>query len=313
MRPYAIVMVLASLFFVAQAGRPGGDKDAEPERIARLIKQLGHDEFNKREAASEELETIGEPALAALRKVAVSSDDAEVRRRAEAVILSITDRLARSDVKSVPPPKDALVLFDGKDLVGWVARDGASKPAWKLLDGGVMEARRGTIPAPRTPASGHFSHNIRTFQTFTGPYRLHVEFRVPKDPGESRGNSGVYLHGRYEIQILDSYGAAGDVYACGAVYGEVAPRVNACKAPGTWQSFDIEFHPPRFEDGAKLEHARVSVHHNGTLIHDKVHIPTDDTGDGLPLDPSMPGPVMLQEHGSPVQFRNIWLLPLGKR
>jgi hypothetical protein len=155
--------------------------------------------------------------------------------------------------------------------------------------------------------------DIQTWQTFAGGYKLHVEFRVPHMPnatGQGRGNSGVYLQGRYEVQILDSHGQLPDTGSCGAIFSVAAPRVNACKAPEIWQSYDIDFDPPQFKNGTKVKNARVSVVHNGIVIHDKVEIPVDTTGHlGLPGDPAQPGPILLQYHGSPVQFRNIWLVP----
>jgi tRNA A-37 threonylcarbamoyl transferase component Bud32 len=286
-----------------------GDPEEEPsaDRLTSLIRQLGDRKFAKREEASKELEALGMDALPPLRK-AIASDDPEIRRRADALIRGITQRIARADVKSVPPPKGAVVLFGGKDLDGWVGRDGASAPRWKLRGGGLMEAD---------------AADIRTRETFAGPYKLHVEFRIPPDPVDTpqgRGNSGVYLHGNYEVQILDSFGprakAPGAIHSapaesCGAIFGQTAPRVNACKAPGFWQGYDIEFHPPRFKDGRKEEHPRVTVFHNGVLIHDNVHILVDGTGSlGLKGDLAQPGPVMLQYLGSPVQFRNVWLVPL---
>jgi hypothetical protein len=276
---------------------------ADQDRVTKLVRQLGDRLFAKREAASKELEALGAAALPALRR-AVASDDPEVRRRADTLVPVIIHRLDRTDVKSVPAPKGAIVLFGGKNLDAWVGRDGATDPTWRLLDGGVLEAH---------------AADIRTRQTFAGGYKLHVEFRIPPNPADTvvgPGNSGVYLHGKYEVQILDSYGPQADNpkitsdRRCGSIYGQTAPRVNVCKAPGCWQSYDIEFHPPRFKDGRKEAHPRVTVFHNGVLIHDNVHVLVDDTGQGLPGHPVDPGPVLLQYHLSPVQFRNIWLMPL---
>jgi hypothetical protein len=179
-----------------------------------------------------------------------------------------------------------------------VKTNGKDKPTWKLLDKGVMEVKGG---------------NIMTRQKYDGHFKLHVEFRVPYMPkakGQGRGNSGVYVQGRYEVQILDSYGLPSKNNDCGAIYEVAAPRVNACKAPTVWQSYDIEFHAPRCEGGKKVEPARMTVWHNGVKIHDNVKIPTDNTRAGMGGDPCKPGPIMLQDHGNPVQFRNIWLLPL---
>ena len=201
------------------------------------------------------------------------------------------------DVKVVPPPKDALVLFDGTNLDGWVKQqDGKSKATWKLLEGGIMQVRGG---------------NIITRQKFDGSFTLHVEFRVPYMPqakGQARGNSGVYLQGRYEVQILDSYGLESKNNDCGAIYEVAAPRLNACKAPTVWQSYDIEFHSPKCANGKKVSPARITVYHNNVKIQDNVEVPVDYTRAGMATDPCMPGPILLQDHSNPVQFRNIWLV-----
>jgi hypothetical protein len=207
-------------------------------------------------------------------------------------------------IKSTPAPKDAIILFDGKNLDNWVQTNGKDNPAWKLLEGGksedigIMEVNKG---------------NIITRQKFDGHFKLHVEFRVPYMPkaqGQARGNSGVYLQGRYEVQILDSYGLKSKDNDCGGIYSVAAPLVNACKAPTIWQSYDIEFHAPTCADGKKAAPARMTVFHNGIKIHADVKINTDNTTGGLGGDVCKPGPIMLQDHTNPVQFRNIWLLPL---
>ena len=175
------------------------------------------------------------------------------------------------DVKSTPPPKGAVILFDGKNLDAWVKTNGKDKPAWELKDGGAAQVKGG---------------GIMTRDRFDGPFKLHVEFRVPylpKEAGQKRGNSGVYVQGRYEVQVLDSYGLQSKNNDCGAIYEVAAPLVNACKAPTVW--------------------------HNGVKIHDDVKIASDNTRAGLGGDPSQPGPIMLQDHGDPVQYRNLWLLP----
>ncbi len=204
------------------------------------------------------------------------------------------------DVKPTPPPSGALVLFDGKSLDRWVQLDGQTSPGWKLVEGGAVEVHGG---------------NIRTKKKFDGHFKLHVEFRVPYMPkarGQARGNSGVYLQGRYEVQVLDSY--HNDTYAngaCGAIYEIAAPRVNACKAPTVWQSYDIDFTAPVCKDGKKVAPARMTVYQNGIQIHDHVAITKNFTRAGQETDPCTPGPIMLQDHGCPVQYRNIWLLPEG--
>ena len=203
------------------------------------------------------------------------------------------------DVDTTPAPKGAVVLFDGKDFSKWVKRDGKSEVKWTLRDGGVMEG-----------VQGH--GDIITREKFGGSFKLHVEFRIPYEPagkGQGRGNSGVYVQGLYEVQVLDSYGLKSEKNDCGAIYGVAAPTVNACKAPTVWQSYDIEYTSPVYVDKKKTEPARMTVYHNGVKIHDAVPIPVDNTTSGLGGDPSTPGPIMLQDHGHPVQFRNVWLVP----
>jgi len=205
----------------------------------------------------------------------------------------------KEDVKSMPPPEGAVVLFDGKNLDQWVSRNDPKKPAgWKLVDGGAVQVQGG---------------DIVTKEKFDGAFKLHVEFRVPYMPkatGQGRGNSGVYVQGRYELQVLDSYGLDSKDNDCGGIYSVAKPLVNACKAPTIWQSYDIEFHSPKFQDGKKTEPARIFVLHNGIKIHDDVKITKDNTTAGLGGDPASAGPILLQDHGNPVQYRNIWLVPV---
>jgi hypothetical protein len=192
------------------------------------------------------------------------------------------------------------VLFDGKSLDAWQSRKDKGKANWKLVDGGVMEVK--------SPTS-----DIITKKVFGGGFKLHVEFRCgyhPKATGQRRGNSGIYVQGRYEVQVLDSYGTkGGQKNDCAAIYSVAAPAMNVCKAPTVWQSFDIEFQSPRCENGKKVRPAVMTVYHNGVKIHDQVQITIDNSLRGLGGDVCTPGPTLLQENGCPVQFRNIWLLP----
>jgi hypothetical protein len=214
--------------------------------------------------------------------------------------LVIANPQDKKDVQVVPPPPGAIILFDGKNLDQWTMRDGKQPASWKLVEAGgsagAMQARDG---------------DIITSQKFGGPIKLHVEFRVPymaRSQGQARGNSGVYLQGRYEVQVLDSYGLKPQKNDCGAIYGVSAPSVNACKAPTIWQSYDITFHPPECAGGKKEKPARMTVYQNGIKVQDNVAIPVDNTTSGLGGDPCTPGPILLQFHGDPVQFRNVWLV-----
>lgn len=199
------------------------------------------------------------------------------------------------------PPSDAIVLFDGKDLSQWLdEHDGPAK--WKVENGyAEVVAKTGYI---------HTKKPI-------GDCQLHVEFREPTPPkGESqgRGNSGVFLMGLYEIQVLDSY--ENKTYADGqaaAVYGQYPPLVNASRPPGEWQSYDIVFHAPRFDSSGKLARpARVTVFHNGVLVQDNVEIRGRTAVGDVPT--YVPGPdkapLALQDHGDPVRYRNIWIREL---
>lgn len=199
----------------------------------------------------------------------------------------------------MPPPSDAVVLFDGTDLSGWQTASDSSPARWIVRDG-YMEIAPGT-------------GSIQTRRAFRD-VQLHVEWAAPTPPeGESqeRGNSGVFLMSHYEIQVLDSYHNV--TYADGqaaAVYGQYPPLVNAARPPGQWQTYDIIFHAPRFAaDGRVLDSARVSVFHNGVLVQDAVTL-TGWTAHGrrAHYEPHPDRlPLLLQDHGNPVRYRDIWV------
>ena len=209
-------------------------------------------------------------------------------------------RLRReSPTLGADPPEGAVVLFAGTSLDRF-AHPNADSPVtpchWLLLDNGAMQVTR----------DGVVSKEV------FGDHKVHIEFRTPFKPnarGQERGNSGVYLQGRYEVQVLDSYGLAGMDNECGGIYGVARPRINMCYPPLQWQTYEIEFRAPRFNaEGKKQEHARMTVWQNGVLIHKDVEVP-DYTTAHIGGDMSEPGPLYLQDHGSPVLFRNIWILP----
>jgi len=198
-------------------------------------------------------------------------------------------------------PSDAIVLFDGRDLSKWRQKDG-SPAKWKL----------GTGYFEVVPGTGY----LYTRETY-GDCQLHVEFAEPSPPkanDQDRGNSGVFLHDLYEVQVLDSY--QNQTYPDGqaaAVYGQFPPLVNASRPPGSWQSYDIVFHGPRFDAAGHLtKAARMTVLHNGVLVQDNVEL-TGPTGHHQrPPYTATPEklPLSLQDHGNPVRYRNIWIREL---
>jgi hypothetical protein len=200
------------------------------------------------------------------------------------------------------PPSDAIILFDGKDLSKWVSVKDGSPARWKV-ENGYMEVVAGT-------------GDIQTVEEF-GDCQLHIEWAAPAEvrgEGQGRGNSGVFLMGRYEIQVLDCY--ENPTYADGttaAVYGQYPPLVNACRKPGEWQVYDIIWLAPRFdENGNLIRPAYVTVFHNGVVVHYHTPLfgPTTHRAT-LPYQPHPPvGPLRLQDHGDPVRYRNIWYRPL---
>ena len=198
-------------------------------------------------------------------------------------------------------PSDATVLFDGSSLDSWTGRGGEA--AWKLLETGAMQVN-GT-------------GDIQTRAEF-GDVQLHLEWRTPaevKGSSQGRGNSGVFLMGRYEVQILDSYDNPSypDGQAA-ALYGQTPPLVNACRGPGEWQSYDILFRAPRFADDGSLQSpAYVTVLHNGVCVHHHKALlgPTSHKRAPQYRAHGAKGPIRLQDHGNPMEFRNLWARELG--
>ena len=199
------------------------------------------------------------------------------------------------------PPSDAVVLFDGTDLSGWEKADGSGAAEWNVEDG-YMQVE---------PGSG----SIRSKEAF-GDCQLHVEWAAPSvvdGEGQGRGNSGVFLMERYEIQVLDCY--ENPTYADGstaAIYGEFPPLVNACREPGQWQTYDIVWVAPRFEGDECVSPACVTVFHNGIVVHHDTELIGPTTHREV-LEYSPHGaeePLQLQDHGDKVRFRNIWYRPL---
>jgi hypothetical protein len=203
------------------------------------------------------------------------------------------DAIGPSPTLEAAPPVGAVVP---SDMSAWHTRDG-QPGAWRIEDG-VMTSRGGDI----------LSNDL--FEDA----QIHLEFREPDMPnasGQAKGNSGVAVQGRYEVQVLDSYGLAspgkGD---CGAIYDEFAALVPASRPALAWQTYDIVFRSARRDDQGRLaEKARMTVLHNGIVIHNNVEIP-GPTNIAVDADEGTPGPLLLQDHGCPVQYRNVWILHL---
>jgi hypothetical protein len=190
-----------------------------------------------------------------------------------------------SPTMGAKPPEGAVVLFDGTSADQW--KNGKLTPEGWLAKG--------------TKSKENF-----------GSGTLHVEFRTPFQPkarGQGRGNSGVYIQDRYEVQVLDSFGLKGENNECGGIYTVAKPKVNMCFPPLSWQTYDIDFEAAQWDaEGKMTAPATLTVKHNGVLIHDRVPVGKTTTAAGRPLGADL-GPIQLQDHGNPVVYRNIWFLP----
>jgi len=189
----------------------------------------------------------------------------------------------KSPTLGAKPPNGAVVLFDG-------TTPDAFEKGRMTEDGLLMEG----------------CTSKQKFQNFT----IHIEFRTPFKPGargQGRGNSGFYAQGRYEVQILDSFGLQGRHNECGGVYSIAPPRVNMCFPPLSWQTYDVDFTAAKFDGDKKVENAKMTVRHNGVVVHEDLELPKSTTASPLRDGPE-PGPVFFQNHGNPVRFRNIWVV-----
>lgn len=193
--------------------------------------------------------------------------------------------IRKSPTLGLMPPEGAVVLFDGKSVDEF---PGAQMTADGLLKQGATSGRK--------------------FQSGT----LHLEFLLsymPRATGQGRANSGCYLQGRYEVQILDSFGLDGKNNECGGIYEVKSPLLNMCYPPLSWQTYDIDFTAAKYDDqGAKTTDALMTVKHNGVVIHKDVPVPKSTRAAPVP-EGAEPGPLYLQDHGNPIRFRNIWFVP----
>ena len=205
-----------------------------------------------------------------------------------------TDKGAEVDLKRIErhsptegakSPAGAVILFDGSNADAW--------------QDGRMDARKLLFCGTKTKEA---------FQSF----ELHIEFQLPFKPlarGQSRGNSGVYVQDRYEVQVLDSFGLKGEDNECGGIYHNSAPKVNMCYPPLQWQTYDIDFTAATFDAaGKKTKNAVVTLKHNGTIVQDHLELKSATPGGGFENEVPAPGPIQLQDHENPVFYRNVWLV-----
>jgi hypothetical protein len=212
-----------------------------------------------------------------------------------------------------------VVLDEGGDSIGSLPKVDRTSPtlgqappagAVVIFDGPGPADEASTVPGARITDDGLLQEGATSKASF-GDARWHVEFRLPYEPhsrGQDRGNSGVYVQGTYEVQVLDSFGLEGLNNECGGIYSVAAPAVNMCLPPLSWQTYDIDFTAPRVADGGKATPARMTVRHNGVVVHDDVEVPRITPG-GTSDTARATGPLHLQDHGNPVRYRNIWVLP----
>ena len=197
----------------------------------------------------------------------------------------------KSETLGMKPPKGAIVLFDGTNADEW---ENGEKKGKVLAFAPKSKGKSGT-----------------TSKQKFGSHKLHIEFRLPYKPesrGQGRGNSGLYLQGRYEVQMLDSFGLEGKDNECGGIYSISKPKLNMCYPPLTWQTYDVDFKAAEYADGKVVKNPMITVKHNGVVIHEDLELPKSTTASPMKPGPE-DGPIYLQDHGNPVRYRNIWVVP----
>ncbi len=251
-------------------GLPGAGWDGKKETVTRT---KGYREEGAPSASFEVEDLVCE----------VDGVKIHVARRGEGPVMELERVDRKSPTLGAVPPEGALVLF-GPGVNGF--------PGSKVTEDGLLT--QGATSAEKF-----------------GDFFLHIEFRLPYMPAarsQARGNSGAYLQGRYEVQMLDSFGLEGKDNECGGLYKIAAPKVNMCFSPLTWQTYDIEFTAAKFDgEGKKTANARITARLNGVVIHQDQELPGTTGGAQLKED-GTPGPLHLQNHGNPVRYRNIWVV-----
>ncbi len=232
-------------------------------------------------------------ALVAVENRAVESRSAREKPTAPPRVIDAGD--------STKPPSDAIVLFDGKDLAKEFTNGKGGAPGW-IVENGVATVQGGSI------------HSRRKF----GDIQMHLEFRTPAGStkgGESRGNSGIKFHEAYEIQVLDNYKHQSSIMGqCASVYKQHPPLVNACRPPGEWQTYDIIFRAPYFDEkGKEIRFGTFTVLHNGVLVQDNAEIWDGRTNSRRPVSADYKQPFFIQDHGSKVSYRNIWVREIERK
>lgn len=256
-------------------GLPGAGWEGDREKVTKTSGQRGESEKSAHF-------TVKDGTL----KAEVNGQNILVNNTADGVRVMELNRMARSSpTLGALPPQNAVVLFDGN---------------------GVNRFPNSRVDAP----IGALMEGITSEDTF-GDCSLHVEFMLPYMPdarGQGRGNSGLYLQGRYEVQMLDSFALEGKDNECGGLYKIASPKVNMCLPPLTWQSYDVDFTAAKYDaEGKKTANAKITVKHNGVLIHDNQELPGSTTA-APKKEENTPGPIYLQNHGNPVRYRNIWVV-----
>jgi len=305
--------ILLLCLFISPMAVPAQQIKTEPlyvldGKIIKDIKFINANNLERMEVlkGKEAIDKYGEPAkYGAIVMTSKPSSSVPVRESLDPRVTEVWEIKApviTPGKNSGDAPSDAIILFDGKDLSKWNNRDGAN-PSWELKDDAVTVVK-GT-------------GEMKTKQEF-GDIQLHIEWRSPstvEGEGQNRGNSGIFFQGLYELQVLDSY--ENTTYSngqAGSMYKQHVPLVNASRKPGEWQAYDVVFTAPRFSEtsGRIISPAYITVFHNGVLIQNHVALAGGTQYKGLPVYKaySSKGPISLQDHGTPVSYRKIWVREL---